>query len=173
MLQDLQPFSLQYPPSLSPRQRRMIYEGQVRAFLEASDIVEMEEEVLGDILGGFCGFDEASDDTAADENTSVQKMGRDATGNIELLLPYGFYVFFGPQGMATFCKVVQRRNPIRCANAGVLNHFLSCQSQWPHVGQNNKPMGCLLTSSSEGSPLLEGLNNAKSLIMPLQGYHSL
>ncbi|KAI9440774.1 SIR2-domain-containing protein [Lactarius indigo] len=102
--QDLQPFSLQYPPSLSPRQRRAIYEGQVRAFLEASEIVEIEEEVLDNILDGFGGFDETSDDshdTAAGENLPVpiRNFGRDvgAAGDIELPLPYGFYVFFGPQ----------------------------------------------------------------------------
>lgn len=111
ILQDLRPFSLQYPPSLPQRQRRAIYEGQVRAFLEASEIVEIEEEVLDDILDGFGGFDEASDDTAAGENTPVQNLGRDvdAAGNIELPLPYGFYVFFGPQGMAAFCGIILRR----------------------------------------------------------------
>ncbi|KAH9046005.1 SIR2-domain-containing protein [Lactarius hengduanensis] len=102
--QNPRPSSLRYPLSLSPKQRRAIYEGQVRAFLEASDIVEIEEEVLDDILDGFGGFDEASDDshdTVAGENipVPVRNFGRDvdAAGNIELPLPYGFYVFFGPQ----------------------------------------------------------------------------
>lgn len=76
----------------------------MRAFLEASEIVEIEEEVLDDILDSFGDFDEASDDshdTAAGENipVPVRNFGRDvdAAGNIELPLPYGFYVFFGPQ----------------------------------------------------------------------------
>src|ERR1700761_2623811 len=106
---DLQPFTLQYPPSLSPRQRRAIYEGQVRAFLEASEIVEIEEEVLNDILDGFGGFDEASDDTAAGENIAhLQKPGRivNAAENMELPLPYGFYIFFGPQGMIILRQIV-------------------------------------------------------------------
>jgi len=111
ILQDLQPFSLQYPPSLSPGQRRAIYEGQVRAFLEASEIVEIEEEVLDDILDGFGGFDE---DTAAGENTAhLQKFVKDvdAAENIEVPLPHGFYIFFCPQGMS-----ILRRNLIYFAN---------------------------------------------------------
>ncbi|KAH9074869.1 SIR2-domain-containing protein [Lactarius deliciosus] len=83
--------SLRYPSRLSPKQRRAVYEGQVRAFLEASEIVEIEEEVLDDILDGFGGFGEASDnshDTAAGENipVPVRNFGRDidAAGNIEL-----------------------------------------------------------------------------------------
>ncbi|KAH9066902.1 SIR2-domain-containing protein [Lactarius vividus] len=107
--QNLRPSPLRYPPSLSPEQRRAIYEGQVRAFLEASEIVEIEGEVLDDILDGFGGFDEASDDchdTAAGENiipVPVRNFDRDvdAAGNIEFPLPYGFYVFFGPQEPTT------------------------------------------------------------------------
>lgn len=126
VLQDLRPFSLQYPASLSPRQRRAIYEGQVRAFLEASEIVEIEQEVLDDILDGFGGFDEASNDTPAGENIPVRMLGDvDAAGNIELPLPHGFYVFFGPQGMNAFCGVIPRRILQCCANPHVLTHFLS------------------------------------------------
>ena len=96
-----QPFSLRYPSCLSSKQRRVVYEGQVRAFLEASEIVEMEEGVLDDILDGF-GFDhEGSDDAASEQSfIPVRNLDQDALGNIELHLPYGFYVYFGPQGMA-------------------------------------------------------------------------
>ena len=125
ILHDLRPFSLQYPASSSLRQRRAIYEGQVRAFLEASEIMEMEEDVLDDILDGFQvgSFDEASDDTAASENIPVRKLGRDvdAAGNIELPLPYGFYVFFGPPGMTAFCGITLRRILLCC---GVITHLL-------------------------------------------------
>ena len=104
ILQDVEPpFSLGYPSSLSSKQRRAIYEGQVRAFLEASELVEMEEDVLDDILDGFGGFDEEgsdSDDVAGEQYfLSERKLDRDAVGNVELLLPYGFYVFFGPHGI--------------------------------------------------------------------------
>ena len=121
ILHDLRPFTLQYPPSLSPGQRRVIYEGQVRAFLEASEIVEIEEEVLNDILDGFSGIDDASDDTAAGENIAhLQKSGRivNAAENMELPLPHGFYVFFGPQGM-----IILRQILVCFSNA--LNHLLS------------------------------------------------
>jgi hypothetical protein len=130
ILQDLRPFSLQYPANLSPRQRRAIYEGQVRAFLEASEIVEIEEEVLDDILDGFQvgGFDEASDDTAAGENMPVRlgvlggDSDVDAAGNIELPLPCGFYVFFGPPGMTAFCGIILWQILLCC---GVITHFFS------------------------------------------------
>ncbi len=97
------PVSLRYPSSLSSKQRQAIYQGQVRAFLEASEIVEMEEEVLDDILDGFDGFDHDASDCVAEEQSfiPVRKLERDAAGNIELPLPYGFYVYFGSQGMAT------------------------------------------------------------------------
>jgi hypothetical protein len=106
ILQDSQrPFSLRYPSSLSSKQRQAIYQGQVRAFLEASEIVEMEEDVLDDILDGFDGFDRDASDCVPEEQgfipASVRKLERDAAGNVELPLPYGFYVYFGPQGMAT------------------------------------------------------------------------
>lgn len=103
ILQDSQrPFSLRYPSSLSSKQRQAIYQGQVRAFLEASEIVEMEEDVLDDILDGFDSFDnDASDCSAEEQSFPVRKMERGVTGNIELPLPYGFYLYFGPQGMAT------------------------------------------------------------------------
>ena len=96
------PFSLRYHSSLSSKQRREVYEGQVRAFLEASEIVEIDEEILGDILDGFSDFDHEVDDDAASEQSfvPVRKLDQDAVGNIELRLPYGFYVYFGPQGMA-------------------------------------------------------------------------
>ena len=104
-LQDSQlPFSLRYPPSLSSEQRRGVYEGQVRAFLEASEIVEIDEEILDDILNGFGDFDHhgVSDDAASGQSfVPVRKLDQDAVGNIELHLPYGFYVYFGPQGTAT------------------------------------------------------------------------
>jgi hypothetical protein len=102
ILQDVEPpFSLGYPSSLSSKQRRAIYEGQVRAFLEASELVEMEEDVLDDILDGFGGFDEEDCDDVAGEQCflSERKLDRDAAGNVELLLPYGFYVFFCPHGI--------------------------------------------------------------------------
>jgi uncharacterized protein (UPF0335 family) len=97
------PFSLTYPSSLSSKQRRAVYDGQVRAFLEASEIVEIEAEVLDDILDGFNDFDhEGSDDAASDQSfIPVRKLDQDALGNIQLHLPYGFYVYFGPQGMVT------------------------------------------------------------------------
>jgi len=93
------PFSLRYPSSLSSTQRRAVYEGQVRAFLEASEIVEVEEEVLDDILDGFGDIDhEVSDDATGGEIfIPVRKLDQGAAGNIELHLPYGFYVYFGPQ----------------------------------------------------------------------------
>lgn len=103
ILQDSQrPFSLRYPSSLSSKQRQAIYQGQVRAFLEASEIVEMEEDVLDDILDGFDGFDGDGSDCVAEEQSfiPVRTLERDAAGNIELPLPYGFYVYFGPLGMA-------------------------------------------------------------------------
>jgi hypothetical protein len=101
ILQDSQrPFSLRYPSSLSSKQRQAIYQGQMRAFLEASEIVEMEEDVLDDILDGFDGSDRDASDCVAEEQSfiPVRKLGRDAA---ELPLPYGFYVYFGPQGMGT------------------------------------------------------------------------
>ena len=131
ILQDLRPFSLQYPASLSPRQCRAIYEGQVRAFLEASDIVEIEEEVLDDILDGFGDFDEAGDDNATGENAPVRTLGGDvdAAGNIQLPLPYGFYIFFGRQGMTASCGIILSRVLLCCefyvANARVLTHLSS------------------------------------------------
>lgn len=94
------PFSLRYPSKLSSTQRRAVYEGQVRAFLEASEIVEMEEEILDDILDGF--DDKVSDDATSDEVfIPVRKLDRGDAGNIELHLPNGFYVYFGPQGMVS------------------------------------------------------------------------
>lgn len=110
ILQDShRPFSLRYPSSLSSKQRQAIYQGQVRAFLEASEIVEMEEGVPDDILDGFDGFDRASDcDSEEQSFTPVRKLERDAAGNIELPLPYGFYLYFGPQGMAT-CNTIGYR----------------------------------------------------------------
>ena len=42
----LQPFSLAYPAHLTARQRRGIYEAQIRAFVEASDSVDLEDDVL-------------------------------------------------------------------------------------------------------------------------------
>jgi uncharacterized protein (UPF0335 family) len=118
ILHELPPFSLRYPPSLSPGQRQTIYEGQVRAFLEASKDVEIEEEVLNDILDGFGGLDEAGDDMAASETIVHSQKGRhvDAAENIELPLSYGFYIFFGPQG---------RTDSMCFANARILNHFVS------------------------------------------------
>ena len=88
---------------MSSKQRRVVYEGQVRAFLEASEIVEMEEEVLDDILEGFDDVDHEDNDDATSEQSfvPVRNLDRDALGNIELHLPNGFYVFFGPQGMST------------------------------------------------------------------------
>lgn len=73
----------------------------MRAFWEASEIVEMEEDVLDDILDGFDGFDHDTSAYVAGEPsfTPVRKLDRDAAGNIELPLPHGFYVHFGPQGM--------------------------------------------------------------------------
>lgn len=120
ILQEIPSFSLHYPPSLSPGQRRVIYEGQVRAFLEASEIVEIEEEVLDDILDGLDAFDVAGDDTAASETiVHFQKSKHvDAAENNELPLPYGFYIFFGPQGRTG-------SNMICFANARVLNHIVS------------------------------------------------
>jgi hypothetical protein len=96
------PFSLRYPSNLSDKQRRAIYEGQVSAFLEASEIVEVEEDVLDDILDGFRDFDhEASDDGTSEQSLiPVRKFDQGAAGNIEPPLPYGFYVYFGPQGIA-------------------------------------------------------------------------
>lgn len=103
ILQDSpQPFSLRYPSSLSSKQRRVVHEGQVRAFLEASEVVEIEEDVLDDILDGFGDFDdEASDNVAEQSFIPVRNMDQNAARNIEPLLPYGFYVYFGPQGIAT------------------------------------------------------------------------
>ena len=95
------PFSLGYPSSSSSEQRHAVFQGQVRAFLEASEIVEMGEEVLDDILDGFDGFDHETSDCVANEQpfVPVRTLVRDAVGNIELPLPHGFYVYFGPQGM--------------------------------------------------------------------------
>lgn len=95
------PFSLSYPSNSSLKQRHAVFQGQVRAFLEASEIVEMGEEVLDDILDGFDGFDHETSDCVADEQPfiPVRTLVRDAVGNIELPLPHGFYVYFGPQGM--------------------------------------------------------------------------
>lgn len=104
ILQDPQrPFSLRYPSSLSSKQRQAIYQGQVRAFLEASEIVDLEEDVLDDILDGFDSLDRDVSDCSAEEQSFIpeRKLGRDAAGNTELPLPYGFYLYFGPQGMAT------------------------------------------------------------------------
>lgn len=103
ILQDAErPFSSRYPSNLSSKQRRAIYEGQVRAFLEASEIVEMVEDVLDDILDGFGGFDKEVSDDVADERCvlSERELDPDAARNVELPLPYGFYVFFGQQGIA-------------------------------------------------------------------------
>jgi len=110
-LQDSQrPFSLRYPSSLSSKQRQAIYQGQVRAFLEASEIVEMDEEVLDDILDGFDRFDRNAGECVAEEQsfTPARKLERDAAGNIELPLPYGFYVYFGSQGTATRSTISYR-----------------------------------------------------------------
>jgi hypothetical protein len=118
ILQDSQrPLSLRYPSSLSSKQRQAVYQGQVRAFLEASEIVEMEEDVLDDILDGFDDFDHDASDCVAGEQSfiPVRKLDRDAAGNIELPLPHGFYVYFGPQGMLlaaplTYTYTVYRAN---------------------------------------------------------------
>jgi uncharacterized protein (UPF0335 family) len=102
ILQDSQrPFSLRYPSSLSSKERQAVYQGQVRAFLEASEIVEIEEDILDDILDGFGGFDhEASDCVAAEQSfIPVRNLDQDAARNVELPLPHGFYIYFGPQGM--------------------------------------------------------------------------
>jgi hypothetical protein len=104
VLQDpLMPFSLRYPSDMSSKQRRAIYEGQVHAFLEASEIVDMEEDVLDDILDGFDDFNHELGDDVADEQSFIpgKILNRDPAGNIQLLLPYGFYVYFGPQGITT------------------------------------------------------------------------
>ncbi|KAI0272734.1 DHS-like NAD/FAD-binding domain-containing protein [Gloeopeniophorella convolvens] len=92
-------FTLAYSSSLSARQRRAIYEGQVRSFLEASEVLEIEEDILDDILDGFEGFDEEpNDDVLGDQGfLTMRNLDYDAAGNVELLLPYGFYVFFGQQ----------------------------------------------------------------------------
>ena len=111
ILQDSQrPFSPRYPSSLSSEQRQAIYQGQVRAFLEASEIVEMEEDVLDDILDGFDGFDRDTSDCVSEEQSFIpaRKLERDAAGNIELPLPYGFYVYFGSQGMASRSTIGHR-----------------------------------------------------------------
>jgi hypothetical protein len=102
------PFSLRYPSSLSSKQRRAIYEGQVRAFLESSEIVEMEEDVLDDILDGFGEFDEeVSDDVPGEQRfLPERRLVQDSARSMELLLPYGFHVFFGPQGIATLGFIV-------------------------------------------------------------------
>lgn len=107
------PFSLRYPSNLSSKQRQAVYQGQVRAFLEASEIVEMEEGVLDDILHGFGGFDHEAGDCVAAEQSSipVRKSVQDAAGNIELPLPHGFYVYFGPQGMQLKSRECSRPNP--------------------------------------------------------------
>jgi len=109
VLQDLsRPFSLGYPPSMPLKQRRAVYEGQVHAFLEASEIVDMEEDVLDDILHGFDDFDhETSGDRVAGEQSFIlgQKLDRDTAGDVQLLLPYGFYVYFGLHGIATHITV--------------------------------------------------------------------
>jgi hypothetical protein len=118
ILQDSQhPVLHRYPSSLSSKQRQAVYQGQVRAFLEASEIVEMEEEVLDDILDGFDGFDHDTDDCVAGEQSfvPVRNLDQDAAGNIELPLPQGFYVYFGPQGMLLAAPLEYR------ANARVLN----------------------------------------------------
>ena len=103
ILEDSQrPFSLRYPSSLSSKQRQAIYQGQVRAFLEASEIVEMEEDVLDDILDGFdCDTSDGVPEEQSFFQVPVRKLERSAAGNIEPPLPYGFYHYFGPQGMAT------------------------------------------------------------------------
>jgi hypothetical protein len=119
-------FSLRYPLNLSSKQRRAIYEGQVRAFLESSEIVEMEEDVLDDVLDGFGGFDEEVSDDIASEQCflSERKLDRDAAGNVKLLLPYGFYVFFGPQGKATLSLIGYWWMLIFRANPRVPTFFL-------------------------------------------------
>jgi hypothetical protein len=68
----------------------------------------MEEDVLDDILDGFGEFDEeVSDDVAGEQRfLSERRLGQDSARNIELPLPYGFYVFFGPQGIATLSFIV-------------------------------------------------------------------
>jgi hypothetical protein len=69
--------------------------------LEASEIVEMVEDVLDDILDGFGGFDEEVSDVADERCVlSERELDPDAARNVELPLPYGFYVFFGQQGIA-------------------------------------------------------------------------
>jgi hypothetical protein len=121
IFQDFQrPFSLHYPSSLSLKQRNAVYQGQVRAFLEASEIVEMEEEVLDDILDGSDSFDHETGDCVAGEQLfiPVRKLGRDGAGNTELPLPHGFYVYFGPQGML-LAALIYRADahvaiPLRC-----------------------------------------------------------
>lgn len=75
----------------------------MRAFLEASDIVEIDEEVLDDILDGFSGFDVAGDDMAASETIDHLQKGKhvNAAENNEFPLPHGFYIYFGPQGRSS------------------------------------------------------------------------
>ncbi|KAH9987525.1 hypothetical protein BJV77DRAFT_790317 [Russula vinacea] len=126
------PFSLRYPSSLSSKQRQVVYQGQVRAFLEASEIVEMEEGVLDDILHGFGGFDHEAGDCVAAEQISipVRKSVQDAAGNIELPLPHGF------------------------------TSTLAHRTTWILVGRNNKSRGCLLISNNEESSLSTGLGHA-------------
>ena len=63
----LQPFSLAYPAHLTARQRRGIYEAQIRAFVEASDSVDLEDDVLADILDGFEDFDVGEDVSVDDD----------------------------------------------------------------------------------------------------------
>ncbi|KZV69310.1 SIR2-domain-containing protein [Peniophora sp. CONT] len=63
----LKPFSLAYPAHLTARQRRGIYEAQIRAFVEASDSVDLEDDVLADILDGFEDFDVGEDVSVDDD----------------------------------------------------------------------------------------------------------
>lgn len=63
----LKPFSLAYPAHLTARQRRGIYEAQIRAFVEASDSVDLEDDVLADILDGFEDFDVGEDVSIDDD----------------------------------------------------------------------------------------------------------
>jgi hypothetical protein len=51
------PFSLAYPAYLNTRQRRAIYEAQIRGFVEAAEAVELDEDVLSDLLDGFDDYD--------------------------------------------------------------------------------------------------------------------
>jgi hypothetical protein len=64
------PFSLSYPAHLTARQRRAIYETQVHGFIEASELVDVDEAVLTDILDNFEGYDDEDPPLLDDEDSS-------------------------------------------------------------------------------------------------------